>query len=193
MSDASVMDPSETKELLSQFDVESSHSIQIAAPASVVYEVARNLDLSESLVVRGLFALRCMPPSALKIDGLSRMGFKVLREDPGREFALGLIGQFWTLSGGLIDFDPHEFATFDKPGFAKATWSFQVRDDVTSTCLTTVTRVQCLDWLSNQRFKRYWTFIRPFSALVRREALRIAKQTSEARAVHVTRGPASAG
>lgn len=165
-------------EFLPRFDVESRHSIHIDAPPSVVYGVGRDLDMSSSPLVRVLFALRCMPRSGLRLQGLNNIGFKTLRDDPGRAVVLGLIGRFWKLRGDLIDFDPGDFHSFAAPGYAKATWSFSFEGSG-QTRLTTVTRVLCLDRVAKQSFERYWFFVRPFSGLIRQEALRIVKRSAE--------------
>lgn len=165
-------------EFLPRFDVESRHSIDIAAPPSRVYAVSRDLDMSSSPLVRALFGLRCMPRSGLRLQGLTNIGFKTLRDEPGRTVVLGLIGRFWTLRGDLLDFDPADFPSFAAPGYAKATWSFTLEGS-SQTRLTTVTRVLCLDRAARQSFERYWFFVRPFSGLVRQEALRIVKRSAE--------------
>ena len=165
---------------LPEFDVETAYSIRIAAPAAKVYDVARTLDLSSSPVVRILFALRGMPKSGVRVAGLEGVGFKVLRDEPGRGFVLGLIGRFWTLGGDLQDFDPREFGQFSSPGYAKGIWSFEASDAPGGTILTTTTRVRCMDAESRRRFRRYWFVIGPFSGLIRRVALRIVKKKAEA-------------
>lgn len=172
-------------DLLPQFDVETAHAIAIAAPPAVVYENARNLDLSGSAVARVLFALRCMPGTGLQIDGLRSTGFKLLRDEPGRGFVLGLIGQFWTLRGGLLDFQPADFGKLAAPGYAKAVWSFEAAGAGQRTILTTITRVQCQDAVSRRRFRRYWRVIGPFSGIIRRVALRTVREKSEAAAMAV--------
>ena len=166
-----------------RFDVESSHSILIAAPHAVVYQIAAELDLSRSFLIRVLFRVRGLPTSALRRDGLARSRFKLLHEDPGKEFALGVIGQFWTLGGHLVDFDPTRFRDFGTPGYAKAVWSFSVHAlTAGSSRLTTVTRVLCLDDQSRRKFRRYWRFIGPFSGIIRSECLRLVRDTSESNA-----------
>ena len=45
--------------------------------------------------------------------------------------------------------------------------------------VATETRVRCTDAASLRSFRRYWRVIRPFSGLVRREALRAIRRTAE--------------
>ena len=167
------------EQFLPRFDVANSYSVRVAAPATIVYEAARNIDLSASPVVRALFALRCMPSAALTTEGLLRLGFKILREDAPRGIVFGLIGQFWTLGGNLQRFEVDDFLDFNTPGFAKAAWSFEVHDDGKNSLLSTDTRALCLDSASRRRFRRYWLIVRPFSGIIRREALRLVKLRSE--------------
>jgi len=165
---------------LPRYDVETSHSIRIGAPPAVVFRIASQLDMSHSSLVRLLFRLRGLPVASLKRDGLIQLRFKPLGEERDRGFALGLIGQFWTPRGRLVDFDPSRFAEFREPGYAKAVWSFSVEPSGTnSSLLTTMTRVLCLDEISRRKFRLYWRVVRPFSGLVRSEWLRGVRQDSE--------------
>lgn len=77
--------------------------------------------------------------------------------------------------------DPSPFIQFDEPGFAKAAVNFRVtgRGDVTS-LLTTETRILCTDPDSRRRFERYWFFVHPGSALIRRVWLRAIRKRAEA-------------
>jgi len=167
-------------EFFSTYDVESQHSIEVAAPMHVVYEAARTLDLSGSWIVRSLFRLRGLPASALTAEGLARIRFKPLLERPPHGFILGIVGRFWSPSGRLLDFEPADFATLDAPGYAKAIWSFDVSPTSDSESrLRTVTRVLCPDEATRRRFLLYWRVIGPFSGVIRREALRAARRTAE--------------
>ena len=166
--------------LLPEFDVESTHAEWINAPARDTYAAARNLDLSGSAVVRWLFRLRGLPPSALTLDGLTTLRFKPLREDPPRGFALGLVGQFWRPSGRLLDFEPGDFTTLHRPGFAKAIWTFRVFAGADSrSFLRTWTRVRCMDEAARRKFLRYWRFVGPFSGLIRTKGLRLIREAAE--------------
>ena len=48
------------------------------------------------------------------------------------------------------------------------------------TLLSTETRILCLGPKALKRFRAYWMVIRPFSGIVRKEWLRIAKKMAEA-------------
>ena len=178
-------------ELLPRYDVVERHQIKILAPAHIVYEAVRELDLSDSRVVRLLFRLREVPGVCrskprdtqrlgLTLRDLVASGFIVLGERPNEEIALGLVGRFWTASGKIKRMDAEAFNAFASPGFAKAVWNFCLsQDEAGATKLATETRVLCLDDSSRRKFKLYWTLIAPFSGVIRKEALRVVKLASE--------------
>ena len=96
------------------------------------------------------------------------------------ELLIGLAGKFWTLTGHLQKINSGNFREFDKKGFAKAVWNFSVDESGNETRLTTETRIRCLDDASRRSFGFYWTFIQPFSGLIRNEMLKIVKKKAEA-------------
>jgi hypothetical protein len=163
-----------------RYDVAARHQTKVYAPAKNVYAAIRKLDLSCSAIVRTLFRLRGMFLECLTLDGLLKMGFVLLAEAPDRELVLGLVGRFWLLSGELQAVDANSFRSFDEEGYAKAVWNFSLEplgENVTQ--LTTETRVTCLDSASRRSFKFYWSFVKPFSGVVRKETLRLIKQAAE--------------
>ena len=169
---------------LHQYDVRERHAIVIAADAATVDACTRNLDLRGSRIARLLFRLRGMRGDALGLDGLRRMGFSVLADVPGEELVLGLIGRFWTPSGGLCRFDAPDFVAFDEPGWAKAAWNFGLTPTPDGRVrLTTETRVRCTDAASRRRFRAYWLVVRPFSGLIRRIVLREIRRQAESSAM----------
>ena len=185
-------------ESLPVYHMVERHKIEVLAPVERVYEVVRHLDFSRSRVIRPLFWLRDLPGRwrssgsgaveprlALTLDTLVRSsGFVLLGERPGREVLLGLVGRFWTPSGGTRRVTADEFRNFVRPGYAKAAWNFSVEERGESrTLLATETRVFCLDDKSRKFFLLYWTLIGPFSGLIRQEILRTAKRRSEVPAV----------
>lgn len=169
-------------DFLATYDVESQHSTEISASASVIYQATRTVDLSSSWVVRSLFRLRGLPIHGIALDDLKRIRFLPLLEQPPDGFVLGIVGQFWRPSGHLLAFEPSNFIDLIQPGYAKAIWSFDISPTSGSASrLRTVTRVVCPDQASRRRFRLYWSLVGPFSGIVRREILRTVKQQCEHR------------
>ncbi|MBW3573065.1 MAG: hypothetical protein KY467_18365 [Gemmatimonadetes bacterium] len=175
-------------------DFAERHALRVHAPPERVYAAARRLDLGGSLLVRTLFALRSLPgvfarrsgrgerALGLTMEDLLRSGFVLLDERPPHEFVLGLVGRFWTPAGGIERIDPAEFAVFARPGMAVAAWNFTVLPTDQGSLLATETRVRCTDNAARRSFARYWRVVRPFSGLIRMEALRAIRRTAEASA-----------
>ena len=162
------------------YDVASRHHIDVEASPEAVYAATRKLDLRRSMLVRILFRLRGLPTHRLDMEGFLAFGFVLLDEVPPQELVLGLIGRFWTTRGALQRFEPAVFRAFDQPGFAKAAWTFYLTPQAEGRVrLMTETRVQCTDAASLRRFRRYWWLVGPFSGLIRKEMLRVIKQTAE--------------
>lgn len=137
-------------------------------------------DLGRSAVVRTLFRLRGLPTGAITLRTMENVGFRILGQKDGRELVIGLMGKFWTLSGGIYRFAPEQFRTLARPDLAKAAFNFRVLTlSGNSTRLTTETRVWCPTAYTRRRFRLYWFLIRPFSGLVRIEWLRMVKQQAE--------------
>ena len=155
---------------LPRYDFAERHSTIVAAEPNKVWDQVLDLDLGESRVVRTLFRLRGLPASALRLEGLEKLGFLRLGERPGRELAL---------EGGIIG--RADDMVVAAPGFAKAVWNFQLGSvDDRATLLSTETRILCLDAVSCGRFRLYWLFVRPLSAWTRREALALIRRRVEA-------------
>ena len=178
-------------EFLPDYDVVERHSVEVQAPSVAVYRAVRDLDLSESRIVRWLMAIRGLPALLkpkkrrpelrLTLDGLLESGFVILGERPRQELLLGTVGRFWTPSGGAQQVGADAFRHFATPGYAKAVWSFYVSEQPDGTTqLVTETRVRCLDGASRRRFRLYWLFVRPFSGLIGKMVLRGIKRKAEA-------------
>ena len=163
---------------LPEYDLKARYSIETVAPPEVVYPIARNLDLSRSWLTRSLLAARGLGRHT-RLGDLEGIGFTLLTEEPPNGFVHGVIGRFWRLSGELVDFDRESFTDFDRSGFAKAAWSFEIIATETGAGLSTETRVLCLDESSRRSFLRYWRLIGPFSGLIRKEALRVIKTEAD--------------
>ncbi len=175
-------------------DVAARHSIRIAADPVRVYQAARQADLGHSWIVRALMGLRTGParigallanrhgnvePACDRRVGAA--GFTLIAEEPGKEFVLGIMGRFWTLSGGIISTEAHDFQRPPPDGVAQAAWNLRVEPTRSGTELSTETRVRCSDAATRHRFMRYWRLIRPGSSLIRRSMLRQIQRTAEKR------------
>ena len=167
-------------EYLPLFHFSETHETEVNAPANVVYSSVLTCDLGRSAIVRFLFRLRRLPKCDMNIEGLQQIGFRLLARREDREIVFGLIGKFWTFYAGILPFLPEEFISFDVKGYAKAAGNL-LAVPITSyrTRLITETRVQCTSSRSRVRFALYWSLIRPFSGLIRREWLRLIKQHAE--------------
>ncbi len=166
-------------DFLPEYDFEEKHSIAIDADAATVYEAAQNANFGESWIVRMLLTLRGMSADALTLRNLSYSKFRILGERPASELLIGLAGKFWTPWGDLQDVNAENFKAFDKRGYAKAVWNFSLDLDGDNTRLTTETRIKCLDDGSRRSFGFYWTFVQPFSGLIRMEMLKTIKRKAE--------------
>lgn len=167
--------------VMPHFELHTRYAVKVRAPASSAYAALRRLDLGRSPLVRLLFLLRGMPRASLTLPGMLRLGMVELAVVPDRELVLGAVGRFWTPRGDLRPVSSEEFLAFDEPGFAKVAWGFHAEDrGAARTLLTAETRIACTDGEARRRFRRYWRFVGPFSAKVRKEALRLVKKDAEA-------------
>jgi hypothetical protein len=167
-------------EFLNEYDFVETHEISIHANADSIYRAANEVDFSDSLLIRSLFFLRGMSTTKVTLESLKSSRFEILGEKLNRELVLGIVGKFWKLKGELKKIDAESFKKFDTAGYAKAVWNFSLSPDGDDTRLTTETRIKCLDEESRSSFRFYWTFIRPFSGLIRMEMLRVIKNRAEA-------------
>lgn len=167
---------------LPEFHFSEKHSILISASPEKVSSIIPDMDVSDSWIIRILLGMRGIPAGTSKgMEGWKKMGFVVLEHQIGKEIILGLIGQFWKVSGKIQHCTAEEFASFADPNFAKATWNFVVIPQNTNqVLLETETRIYCPDEEVRKKFKRYWFFIQPFSGLIRMQMLKIIKRKAEA-------------
>lgn len=175
------------------YDVCSRHAIWVGAHPSDVYQVARNADLGGPLLVRGLMWMRAVPAGvAALVKGhrratqtnersVGRLPFTLVDEAPGQEFVLGIMGRFWTLTGGVIATTPEQFRRPPPAGLALGVWNFQVTPSAAGTLLSTETRVRCGDPATLRQFVRYWRIIRFGSGLIRRSMLQDIRRKAEKR------------
>ena len=163
-------------EFLPVYDVIMRHAVSVPAPAPAVWAALHRADFGGAWYVRALLMLRGLRRPGrrdrLTLDRLVLGGFIPLGERLGREIAFGLVGRFWTPSGGRLTLSPDDFTRVSHPGHAKAVWTFVVEPEGPAAArLETESRVACVDAASRRRFRLYWLTIRPFSGLIRRAML----------------------
>lgn len=166
---------------LPKASISNSHCITINATSETIFPLVNELDFSRSRLIYWLFRLRGIPVrDSLSLKGLERLHFVRLETVEKRGVIIGLIGQFWTPSGRLKNFQPEEFIN-SHPEYAKATWSFELIPlNRSTTKLVTETRIYCPTARMQLQFRYYWTLIRPFSSLIRLEILKAVKREAEA-------------
>ena len=182
-------------EFLPRYDFAVVHASVLPARPEACYRAALAVDLLRDPVIRTLLGIRSLPqrladrfarrpraavaaepPRTFRLGDMVSYGWIVLDEEPNVELVLGQIGRPWKSAGASSapPVEPAAFADFDRPGFAKIAANLRVEPyGATASILTIETRVALTDPQSLRRFTRYWTFIRPFSALIRRNALRL--------------------
>lgn len=180
-------------DVMPAYDVRSRHAIRVAASPASVYQAARSADLGRPLLVRALMGLRVAPASiSIVLRGSRRTSrnpddtrcvgaveFTLLGEVPGEEFVLGIMGRFWTLTGGVVPASPEQFRQLPPAGLAQAAWNFRIEPRGSGTELSTETRVRCADSATRLHFMRYWRIIRLGSGLIRRSMLRQIRISAE--------------
>jgi hypothetical protein len=175
------------------WDASSRHTIRIAAPPARVYAAARHADFGRPWPVRLLMGLRAVPALFIALvrgrartwndraarRPLGALRFTVVAERPGEELVLGLMGRFWTPTGGVVATTPEQFHAPPPAGLAQALWNFRLTPSGAGSELSTETRVRCGDPATRRRFLRYWRVVRFGSGLIRGSILRSIRAAAE--------------
>lgn len=179
---------------LPRFQFHERHSIEIAAPPDTVWRALHELEAREVAPVRWLMGLRLLParllgrvalqapaPQQRVLDALLQSRFVRLDERPGSELVLGTAGRFWRLAGERGTLEGREaFLRFAEPESARAAMDFRIEALAAErTRLSTETRVETTDEAARRRFRLYWAFVQPGSALIRLVWLRAVKRRAE--------------
>jgi hypothetical protein len=158
-----------------EWDFRERHTTRVDAPPERVFAAVRQVTLAEMGAFRVLAWLRGIRvPVDRPVLEVAGATWSVLADEPGSELVLGSIGQPWRLRGGGGR-PGGEFATFDRPGYAKMAINWRLE----GTTLSTETRVLATDAAARRKFRRYWLVIRPFSGLTRRVWLRAIRRRAE--------------
>ena len=164
------------------------------APPERALAAVKEVELRELPVTAALLGLRLLPARLVRkgrpgarparralYELMLGEGFVLLGDEPGREFVVGVVGEFWTLRGGSSRAlaGAEEFRAFSEPGYAKAAMSFRAESEGAGSRLRTETRIVTTDPESRRKFARYWRLVQPGSALIRREWLRATRRRLE--------------
>lgn len=162
---------------LPQYTFGEYHEMVVNCPIQNVYNVARDFDLSKSRLIKLLFRLRGLPTKRSTLqDFIDDIGFTWLEENPPYENITG----FWMRP--RIEKIPsyEDFLNDSIFSWVKVVWIFlfeQIEENKTK--VSTETRILCVKPITKLTFGLYWTMVRPFSGLTRKEMLQIIKNDSE--------------
>jgi len=189
------------EQLLPRPDAVRSEHLVVDGAIDAAYEAVRRADFMrawrESRAVRALFAARGVgervvslaaghgrppeppPPETMRLADLPARGeWVLLGEDPPHEIAFGAIGRFWSGETAWEQIEAAQFATFDRPGFARIACGFSLRPyGEKRTLVSYECRTQATDPESRRGFLRYWRPLSPFIGVVLRSQLRVVART----------------
>jgi hypothetical protein len=179
-------------EFMPAYEVVERHQVRVAAPAQTTLEAASEQDLLRSPVVRAVIKTRELvlggePDDRLGAKGLlatvRSLGWGVLREIPGREIVVGAVTKPWEADVVFRAVPPEDFAAFDEPDYVKIAWTLRA-DAIgpNESIFRTETRAIATDAGARAKFRRYWAFVSPGVALIRRMSLNPLKADAERRA-----------
>jgi hypothetical protein len=185
----------ETDQLLDQFipdyEVVERHRMRVAAPAETTLAAARDMDLWQSALVRGIFKGRGLilgshsdnvrRPRTLLAQAME-LGWAVLGQIPDREIVFGAVTRPWVANPVFRPVPPDEFASFREPGYAKIVWTLRADPiGATESVARSETRVATTDPVARAAFRRYWSFFSPGIELIRWISLGLVKEEAERR------------
>ena len=171
-------------------EVVERHQTEVAAPASVTFAAAREMDLNRSAAVRAIFRGRELLLGSARggartgsfVDQTLALGWGVLAEEPGYQIVVGAVTQPWQADVKFRAVPPADFAAFSTPGFAKIIWTLSAHPlGPTASLFRTETRVTTTDPNSRWRFRLYWSIFSPGILVIRNRSLRLVKADAERR------------
>lgn len=174
------------------YEVVERHKVRIAAPAEITLAAARDMDLQDSAIIRGVFRARELllgsrpdeiaPPRGL-LAQTKALGWRVLAEVPDREIVMGAVTQAWLANVLFRGLPPEEFAAFNEPGYVKIAWTLRA-DPIAAgeSVFRTETRAITTDPTAREKFRWYWAKASPGIWLIRRMTLGPLKREAERRA-----------
>lgn len=186
-----------------KYEIAERHHIRVAAPAAVTLATARDLDLFQRPIVRGIFRARELilggsgdnrPRPAGMLAQVQSLGWVVLDEVPDREIVVGAVTKPWEANVTFRSIPANEFVAFQEPEYVKIVWTLRV-DAIgpNASVFRTETRTVATDRVARAKFRRYWSFLSPGVILIRWASLRPLKAEAERRAREASSDSSSVG
>ena len=167
-------------DFMPNFEFSDAQKANINAGRAQVFRGIKTFNMGDSTSIRWLFKMRGIPTENLTISDFEKANFKILAEKPDEEVVLGLIGEFKSLTGGLVQIESDKFRDFNHAGFIKAVWNLAVTETANGkSSLTTEIRIHPTDAGSLSKVKTYWGMLKPPSQMIRKEILKLIKKQAE--------------
>ena len=174
----------------------NTSSVAVAADPEAVWQALHDLRFRDLRVSGLLMGIRSLPARLLKRGSLSSSSggdpkmiesmvssrFIELYSEAPEVLTLGVVGQFWKLSGGTDAGlrNAAGFVAFDEPGFIKSAIDFVLEPGDGGTRVSTHTCNSATDDAAAKRFGAYWRVVGGGSKLIRLEILRAVRRAAEA-------------
>ena len=155
----------EIDDFLPEWDANEMHEVVLDATPERALAAALAASAAPDAIARLLLRLRGLPRRGTIEELLLGMGFEPLAREPD-EVVFGAAGKPWQRGGGIGPFTPAS------PGTVRIVVNFHAEPlPESGTRLSTETRISGVDEQARRAFSRYWRFVGPFSALIRRRWL----------------------
>ena len=188
MSDGRRRQPSPASRFVPHADTREDQAIDIHAPADLVFDVAKHVDLQSDPVVAAFIRVRAAVmgdrPRTRTANGLVAetlaLGWGVLSYTAGRTLVMGAVARPWVRDVTFSAVDPNEFASFDEPDLVKIVWTLEVEPRGPAlTRFRTETRTRATDRRARRRFRFYWFLVSAGIRLIRWRILRTLRRQAE--------------
>jgi hypothetical protein len=177
--------------VMPRYEVVERHYVRIKAPARIVLDQARMIDITGATLARAIFRARellmgaepARPPSKGLIEDMKAIGWGPLAEIPDHEIVMGAVTRPWEANPVFRAIAPQDFATFSEPDYVQIAWTLRADPvDANASIFRTETRVRATDAAARARFRWYWSLLSPGIILIRWAMLQPLKATAERRA-----------
>jgi hypothetical protein len=186
----------EADELLDRFmpeyEVVERHHVLVNAPAGITIAAAKEIDMLQSLIARGIFNARALalggsidkrPLPQPLAEQAQAIGWRVLAEVPGSEIIFGAVTKPWEAEPVFRGIASADFARFNEPDYVKIVWTLRADPAGTDASIFRMeTRAYATDPAARRKFRLYWSFVKPGIAIIRTIMLGPVKCEAERRA-----------